>query len=409
MITQGSQELQIGSRESPLSHDPGAKERITGVDLTKLATTPMRHLKNFVLEFLFGRWRTAGTLADGYSILLPMPMDMPFLLWFALEGLREMDTTHCNQVVVIPDGWGSDGGQTMERVIQSFDDPRIVLSRLPRTVDLFIHKFQRPRSHIMAANWLHWAMIVEGTNCANSKHAFLHDADAFFIERDSLELQYAECRDRGMLTLGVENRADAFFLANAYTIPGTWEMMYSVPWAISRSALALKGNWRDTPHGPYEFDTMLHAQYLDYTTGKVGVMASPPQLVHFHATISTYRAYIDPKNVLVADDLFRLLLLSMLEELVPESARTSILPAPGELARGLDDPTALIRYDSPRAAGEFRHFRRQINEILLAPVFAGERAAQIREYVRPFDNYFATRALRLHPTKTSLRNPDGTG
>src|SRR5260370_32763098 len=165
--------------------------------------------KNLVLESLFGRWRTAGTLADGYSIVLPTPMDMPFLLWFALETLRDMDTTHCNQFVVVPDGWGSDGGQAMEHVVRSFDDPRILLSRMPRKVHFFIHKLQRPRSHGIAANWLHWAMIIEGTNCANSKHAFLHDADAFFVDPDGLERQYAECRDRGMITLGVEYRADS--------------------------------------------------------------------------------------------------------------------------------------------------------------------------------------------------------
>ena len=226
--------------------------------------------KNLVLESLFGRWRTAGTLADGYSILLPMPMDMPFLLWFALESLRDMDTSHCNQFVVVPDGWGNDGGQAMERVVRSFDDPRIVLSRIPRKVHFFIHKLQRRRSHGNAANWLHWAMIIEGTNCANSKHAFLHDADAFFVDPDSLERQYAECRDRGMITLGVEYRADSFFSANGYAIPGTWEMMYSVPWARSRSPLALKGKWRNTPHGRHEFDTMLYAQYLDYASARSG-------------------------------------------------------------------------------------------------------------------------------------------
>ena len=35
---------------------------------------------------LFGRWRIARPLRHGYSILMPMPMDMPFLLQFALKG-----------------------------------------------------------------------------------------------------------------------------------------------------------------------------------------------------------------------------------------------------------------------------------------------------------------------------------
>jgi hypothetical protein len=347
--------------------------------------------KSLILEALFGRWRTAGALADGYSIILPMPMDMPFLLWFALESLRDMDTAHCNQFVVVPDGWGGDGGQAIERVVRSFEDPRILLSRMPRMVHFFVHKVQSVRSHRTAG--LHWAMVVEGTNCANSKYAFLHDADAFFIDSDSLERQYAECRDRGMMTLGVESRADAFFSDNGYAIPGTWELMYSVPWARSRSPVALKPRWKDTPHGRFVFDSMLYPQYLDYESGKVGVMLRPPRLVHFHATILTYRAFLDAKKESVTDDLFRLLLLSMLEDLMPEDIGTRILPRPRELARGLDDPTAPVRYDSLRAGREFPGFRRQIDELFKAPVFAGERAARIRDYVRPFDNYFRTRAV----------------
>jgi hypothetical protein len=361
--------------------------------------------KDLVLELLFGRWRPARTLADGYSILLPMPMDMPFLLWFALEALRDMDTTHCNQFVVVPDGWGSDDGMAMERVVRSFDDPRILLSRMPRKVHFFIHKFQRSRSHGFAANWLHWAMIIEGTNCANSKHAFLHDADAFFVDPHGLERQYVECRDRGMITLGVEHRADSFFSANGYAIPGTWEMMYSVPWARSRSPLFLKGRRRDTSHGIHEFDTMLHAQYLDFASGKVGAMVPPPRLVHFHGTIITYRAFTDPKNTLVADDVFRLLLLSMLQELVPEDVGTRILPTPIELARGLDERGASVRYNSPRAAREYPGFRRQIDELLQAPVFAGKRAARIRDYLRPFDDHFATRAVAAAPAEDISTNP----
>jgi hypothetical protein len=233
----------------------------------------------------------------------------------------------------------------------------------------------------------------------------LHDADAFFVDRDGLERQYAECRDRGMVTLGVEYRADAFFSANGYAIPGTWEMMYSVPWARSRSPLALKGQWGDTPHGRHEFDTMLYPQYLDYPSGKVGAMVLPPRLVHFHGTIITYRAYTDPKNRLVGDDVFRLLLLSMLEELVPDDIGTRILPTPSQLARGLDQPTAPVRYDSPRAAREFPGFRRQVDELLKAPVFAGERADRIQEYLRPFDDYFATRAPPAAPEEDISMKP----
>jgi hypothetical protein len=235
-------------------------------------------------------------------------------------------------------------------------------------------------------------MIVEGTNRATSRSAFLHDADAFFIDADGLERQYAEHRDRGMTTLGVQWRADAFFSRIGYSIPGTWEMMYSVPWARSRPPIALKGQWQDTPHGRHEFDTMLYPQFLDFATGKVGAMEAPPRTVHFHGTVTTYRVFAERGIGPVRDDLCRLLLLSILEELVPgDGAR--ILPAPSELARGLVDPSGTIRYDSPRAAREYPHFRRQVDELCEAPTFAGERAERLLGFLRPFDEYFATRPV----------------
>ena len=103
--------------------------------------------------------------------------------------------------------------------------------------------------------------------------------------------------------------------------------------------------------------------------------------------------------------MFRLLLLSMLEELVPDDIGTRILPTPSELARGLDEPTAPVRYDSPRAAREFPGFRRQIDELLKAPVFAGERAARVQDYLRPFDDYFATRAPAAAPDEDISTKP----
>jgi hypothetical protein len=362
-------------------------------------------LKAFVLGVLFGRWRPARTLTDGYSILMPMPMDMPFLLRFALEGLRDMDTTHCNQIVVIPDGWGKDGGREYQRVIRAFDDPRIELTSLPPEVHFLIHRIQKRRSNCTAANWSHWAMIVEGINCAAHKYAFLHDADAFFIDADGLERQYVECRDRGMVTLGVQYRADAFFSEIGYWIPGTWEMMYSVPWARSRSPITLKGQWQDSPHGWHEFDTMLYPQYLDYPTGKVGAMESPPRIVHFHGAVTTYRAFKDRKDESVGDDLFRLLLLAILEELVPGETTERILPSPIELARGLDEQSAPVRYNSSRAAREYPIFRRQVDELLEAPVFAGERSERIRGFIRPFDEHFATRSTVAAPLDDIATNP----
>ena len=95
-------------------------------------------------------------------------------------------------------------------------------------------------------------MIVNGIPHARCGHAFLHDADAFFLEADGLERQYRECRDRGMDTLGVTARWDTVLPEAGYGIPGTWELMFSTRWARSLPAVDLKGRWRDTPRGRHD-------------------------------------------------------------------------------------------------------------------------------------------------------------
>jgi hypothetical protein len=362
--------------------------------------------KWFVLNAIFGRWHGRGPREDGYTILLPSPMDMPFLLRFALEGLRQLDTSHCRQIIVIPDGCGDDGGKALAQVVESFGDARIELARLRPAAHLIVHGMRRSGGGI--ANWSHWAMIVEGTQRARCEYIFLHDADAFFLEADGLERQYRECRDRGMETLGVTARWDPFFREIGYSIPGTWELMYSARWARRRSPLDLKGRWRATPHGANEFDTMLYPQYLDYASGKVGILDPPPRLVHFAGAITTYRTFCDRAGRPVVDELFRLLFLALLEDLLPAPDGVRILPAVGELARGLDDPAAPVTYDSPRATREYPIFRAMIEDLCNSRIFQGPRADRIREMIRPFDEHDARRlrgaAASQEPPLTARRH-----
>jgi len=348
--------------------------------------------KALVLGTLFGRWRRAPRPVGGYTVLIPTPSDMPFLLRFALEGLSGLDTRECRQILVIPDGSGSDGGAALRGVVRSCGDPRVECVPLGPALRFVVGRVRRGQSGGAFANWAHWAMIVEAVNRCRAEYLFLHDADAFFVDADGLRRQYAECRDRGMVTLGVQYRSDPFFDRIGYTIPGTWEMMLSVPWARGRPPIALKGNWHDTPHGRHEFDTTLYPQYLDFPGGRVGAMAAPPRIVHFHGTITTYRTFRERPGRPVVDELFRLLLLSVLEELVPGAGGPRVMPPPGELARGLDDPGAAVTYGSAGAAREYPGFRRQIDELCESPTFAGARADQVRDRLRPFDDHYAARA-----------------
>jgi hypothetical protein len=346
--------------------------------------------KQLVIATLFSRWRRSCPYEDGYTIVLPSPMDLPFLLRYALEGLSRVNTENCRQILVVPDGWGDDGGAALRRVVATFDDPRIELVEI-RPIDLLVLRLMGRTN----GAGTHWMAAINGTTHARCAHAFLHDSDAFFLEVDGLERHYRECRDRGMYTLGVTARWDPHFTESDYNIPGTWELMFSTRWARSRSPYALKGGRRVTPHGLGEFDSMLYPQYLDYPSGKVGVMTDPPRLVHFNGTIVTYRAFRDRGGETIVDELFRVLLLALLEEQLPDENGLPIVPTVAELARGLTDPRAPVTYRTEGAVAEYRTFRRLLDDLCEAPIFEGARADRIRASVRPFDEYFASQSAEV--------------
>ena len=244
--------------------------------------------KALLLNTLFGRWQPRREFEEGYAVILATPMDMPFLLRYSLEGLTTLDTSHCRQIIVVPDGWGDDGGAGLRQVVAAVDDPGSRWPSWGRSVTVFV-----PGKNVgTSANSSHWAMIVEGTRRARGEYVFLHDADAFFLEADGLERQYRECLDRGMDTLGVTARWDPFFEEVGYAIPATWELMVSARWACRPQPDRLQGATRRTPPGSIiEFDTMLYPQFVDYPSGKVGLMASPARIVHFNGAVTTYRIF----------------------------------------------------------------------------------------------------------------------
>ena len=354
---------------------------------------PKTRPSDLILNAVFGRWPRARPTAAGYTVLLPMPADMPFLLRFALEGLAAVDLANCGQIVVVPDGWDDSGAAALRAAVAASGDPRVELAPLSPLLRFVVRRVRRTRPGIEFVTWAHWAAIVEGTSRARHDHVFLHDADAFFADDTGPERQYAECARRGMATLGVQARADDYFADLGYAIPGTWELVYSTAWARSRPPLTLKGKVRATPEGDRTFDTMLYPQYLDYPGGRVGVMSDPTRVIHFHGTIATFRAFRDAKAAgrPAVDRICRLLLLSILEDLLPPADGRRATPPVDDLARGLTDPTAPVVYDSDDAAARYPQFRDQLEELCGSPLFRGDRADRVRRLVRPFDEFFRDR------------------
>ena len=355
--------------------------------------------KGLVLNTLFGHWGKLAPIGDGYTIVVPSPADMPFLLQFALEGLENLDLEGCVQVIVIGDGSADDSA--LRRVVERSGNPRIEMASVSPLTHVFVHGvpgMRRPGGGV--GMWTHWGMVVEGIRRARGEYVFIHDADAFFVDADAIRRQYHECLERHMVTLGVTARNDPFLEQQGRTLPGTWELMFSNQWARGYAPIDHKGRYRSTPSGVFEFDNMLYPQFMHGQHDAVGVTELPARILHFAGTIVTYRSFRDRAGRPVVDEVFRLLFLALLEDLIPDPGRPRVMLTVDELARGLTDPSAPVTYGSKVAIQEYPIFRAMIDDLCVSPVMQGARGDRIKELIHPFDDHFA--AHQADPTLGSL-------
>ncbi|MBI3467510.1 MAG: hypothetical protein HY000_31255 [Planctomycetes bacterium] len=344
-----------------------------------------RNLFQTLKMIIYGRWPERSDIEAGYTILLAIPADMPFLLQFALLGLRHLQMPNCRQILVISDGAASD--HTLRMLVTAHGDERVQYVPLALIDKVLINL---PRSD-GSANYRHFTQILRGVLAATTEAIYLHDADAFWLEQGGIESQYREFCERGMYTLGVTPRIDAMFKDRGLDMPGTWELMFSSSWARTRPPVEMKCGWYPLPDGEWRwFDTMLFGQYMDYASGRVGVMANPPKFVHFYGTIVQYRCWQRAGHSRSwEDELFCLLLLSVLAEAIAGTRCEIPLPRPHELARGLRDPAAPITYLAKTAPKRYASFRRGIENLCSSPAFGNDVASRIRTLVAPFDKHFS--------------------
>jgi hypothetical protein len=339
----------------------------------------MKELKRFALSMVYPGWRDRPSAAEGYTFIMPAPMDLPFLCYLALAGLRDVDLRNCREILVVPDGWGARDTRALADAIASAglkNDVRLlpVARRQKLALQVFGHD-----------GVTHWAQIIESIDAAQTDLIFLHDSDAFFTDAALLESSYRLCRSQGFDTLGVTARWDPAFTGAGMKLPGTWELMFSSRWARAWRPIDHKAGLRNTAQGPIFFDTMLYPQYRDYSQGKVQVRDCN-SFLHLSGTIVTYRAFADAGQRQVGDELFRLLFLSLLREVSPSFRDECMLPSVAELARALRSPNR-VHYRFPAAATKYAEFREFVARLMDAPVFAASRGT-LRALIRPFDEHF---------------------
>lgn len=352
-------------------------------------------VKRFLLSLIYPNWGPRKTVHDGYTVVISVPMDMPFLTYLSLQGLRGVDLTHCREILVVPDGCATDGGKALVEAIRASDiaDVRLlpVRNRNRITLSLFGH-----------SGIAHWMTIVEAVREAGTDLLYLHDADAFFTQNNLIESNYFICKNQGLMSLGVTARWDPQFKELGVKIPGTWELMFSSAWATKWSPIDHKAGQRGTPIGQTFFDTMLYPQYRDYESGLVKVVESDA-FVHLSGTVVTYRKFLDFSGRCVGDELFRLLFLSLLNEVSPQFVSECRLPSVEELSLGLCDSTRRVHYCFPEVVGNYLEFRETVRKLIKTSLFLPYEKT-IARLLTPFDEYFSSQKKPIDPTPPKMRS-----
>ena len=327
----------------------------------------------------FARWPSPSASRPGYTVLVPVPGDLPVFLELALAVCRLQGNEHRVATLVIPDVRTPEVDAIVAQHRPTWPGPLELLS-LPRPERWVLPRMRNPGRN-------HGVQLIAGISACTSSHVVLHDADLFLLGGSAHEQQFEHATANDLSVLGVSPAWDPWYAAHGLQLAATWEMLASVAWLREHPPHRLIGHDAVRFGELHTFDTTFWAQtYTD--PAKIEVRPLADDLIHFNYVISTYRAYQRATGPF-HDSNFRLLLIRVLIELFDPSGVAYAVPSLSELADGLGDPSSSVHY-SASDADTYATFRSRLDGIVAGP-WAQERRDQVSPALQTFDAWFEAR------------------
>jgi hypothetical protein len=343
--------------------------------------------KNVLWRVAFRQWPAgiARELSPGYTLLMPVPGDMPVFVRLALANVAAQERGERAEILVIPDGPSPGMAEAVaaSAAETGLRDVRLIeLSPVSRTLS------QVARSD-PATNY--FLQLHAGVTETATTHALLHDADLFLTDAGFLARHHRRCVERGLACLGVSPAWDDWLREHGFGhVVATWELMFDVrwmrwfaPWRHRSHFAWVDGQW----HG---FDVTLCTQAK--TAPRLCELHpnAEESFVHFNWVIGGYRKFQASHGEPVEDTGFNLLLIRLmldaLDGRLRSVPRASVdVPPADELARGLTDPSRQVTYRGPEPAANYGPFRERIRRLYQAPLFDDAAVETIEERLSPFD------------------------
>lgn len=325
-------------------------------------------------------WPPCPPLSEGYTLLLPVPGDLPVFLELALAVCAEQSSKYRHRTLVLPDRWTTEIKGVVERARSSWEGPiEVVPFPVPERWAL---------PYLRSGSRNHGLQLITGVAASTTSHVILHDADLFVLGRDLFDAQYQDCRDRGLACLGVSPVWDLWYAEHGRQLAATWELCAETAWLRAWPPSDHIGHDGVLWEQKHTFDTTLYPQALSEAS-RIGVNEVPGEFVHFNYVISTYRKWQRRRGE-IFDDRFLVLLIRVFVDLFAADPGSYHLPSADELARGLGAPPAVpVTYpDRVEGSKAYMSFRMQLSEALSGPWGQGRRQ-RLDSVLAPFDDYYA--------------------
>ena len=326
-------------------------------------------------------WPRRRDQVPGYTVLVPVPGDLPVFLDLALAVCATQQAEHRTRTLVLPDVVTP---AVRERVARAQPQWRGPLELLPLAA---LDRAVLPRLGDPGRN--HGAQLIRGTAAARSTHVVLHDADLFLLDPRVHDDLYERAARDDLEVLGVSPSWDPWYAARGLHLAATWEQCARVDWLRSFAPHRHIGHDAVVDGERHTFDTTFWPQ-THTAPARIAVQAGAEErIVHFNYVISTYRRFQRSSGAF-HDDSFRLLLIRLIVDLFSRGEEEYGLPGLDELARGLgaeSTPAGRVVYRGEDGDG-YRSMRAKLGAMVEGPWSSAEDATRALALLEPFDEFY---------------------
>lgn len=333
-------------------------------------------------EALLPAWRPRGAVREGYSLLLPVPGDLPGFAQLALDVCARQDPTGRVETLLLPDVPSEPIREVAEANRDRWSDLRYVTP--PQRVQAVLRRLNDPGR-------FHGVQLVTAVQSSRASHVILHDADAIAIDPDFFARLFAEALSTGAAATGVQEYWDADLRQRLPHLVATWELCASTAWLRSVRPRRHLGHVTKTAWGDQLMDTTIFAQART-DPNDIGRLSSAGEFVHFNYVVSTFRHFQNwlrsPDTPSFEDDRFLLLFIRVISDALQQPATD--LPSLEALTgapRGVG-PVALPM-PSTASSQSFAVFRTSLTrgfEETYGP--ASPQVGRMKDALRPFDEIY---------------------